>query len=35
MNAPNGKLDTAALQRLSAGEHLLINAVEQRSIQIK
>jgi hypothetical protein len=35
MNAPNGKLDSASLPRLSPGEHMLINAVDQRSIQIK
>jgi len=35
VNAPVGKLDPALLQRFPPGEHVLINAVHQRSIQIE
>src|SRR5882762_3531224 len=35
MNPPYGKLDSAALESFAPGEHMLINAVDQRPIQIE
>ena len=35
MNAPDGELDAAALQGFSPRQHVLINAVYQRSIKIE
>src|SRR5882762_9011862 len=35
MNPPYRKLDSAALESFPPGEHMLINAVDQRPIQIE
>ena len=35
MNPPHGKLNAAPLQRLAPGEHVLIDAVHQGSVQIE
>ena len=35
MDAPDGKVDPLGVQRLLPGEHVLIDAVDQRAVEIE
>jgi hypothetical protein len=35
VNAPNGKANAASLERLSPGEYMLIDAVDQCTVQVE
>jgi hypothetical protein len=35
MNSPDRKIDSHVLQRFSPGQHVLVNAIDERAIQVE